>query len=124
MSQPVDHAIFETLPSALLDVLIEEHQAITEPRLRRLWDYYRNPARHESGGKLTELAQEMGLPKRLARTPDQEALLGGVSREVVIENDIAWRMHTHVDFMFGKPLSRRALGMGAADVAPSRVSIE
>jgi len=105
MSQPVDYEIQDTLPSALLDLLIEEHQAVTEPRLRRLWEYYRNPAKQEARGELTHLAQEMGLPKRLARSADEGVVKGGVSKEVVIENDIAWRMHTHVDFMFGKPLA-------------------
>ncbi|MHC4435051.1 MAG: hypothetical protein ACYTBS_24705, partial [Planctomycetota bacterium] len=30
-------------------------------------------------------------------------------KEVVIENDIAWRIHTMVDFLFGKPLKIRSL---------------
>jgi len=124
MSQPVGHTITDTLPTTLLDLLIEEHQAVTEPRLRRLWDYYRNPSKQKTGGKLTHLAQEIGLPKRLARARDEDIARGSTSREVVIENDIAWRMHTHVDFMFGKPLSRNSLGLGTPDVSSARGSAE
>ncbi len=105
MSHTAEHAISDTVPSALVELLIEEHQASTEPRLRRLWDYYRNPSKRETGGKLSHLAQEVGLPKRLARSGGGDSTSAVASREVVIENDIAWRMHTHVDFMFGKPLS-------------------
>jgi hypothetical protein len=52
------------------------------------------------------LAQERGLPERLTgvrAVADDDRLAS--SREIVIENDIAWRLHTMVDFMFGRPIS-------------------
>jgi Phage portal protein, SPP1 Gp6-like len=105
MNNPVDQESLNTLPPALLESLIEEHRTSDEPRLRRFWDYYRNPAKHCAEGKLGRLAQEAGLPERLVRPEGCDRSGAVAGREVVIENDIAWRMHTHVDFMFGKPLS-------------------
>lgn len=93
------------LDEPLLRRLLAEHDAAL-PGLRRLWAYYRNPAaracRPGDEGR-TRLAQESGLPRRLtgarARTDDDRA----PAREIVIENDIAWRIHAMVDFMFGRP---------------------
>jgi len=92
------------LNDALLRVLLAEHENATRPALSRLWRYYRNPSTRRSvdAGARTKLAQEEGLPprlrqKRAASTDDRAAL-----REVVIENDIGWRVHAIVDFMFGK----------------------
>jgi len=90
---------------ALIDHLLERHQRVDHPRLIRLWDYYRNPARNDSGSTGTasrahHLAQARGLPDRLR--PNLQAHPNREPRELVIENDIAWRIHTLVDFMFGK----------------------
>ncbi len=95
---------------ALLQMLITEHQAGVLPRLQRFWDYYRNPSKtsgtnlptpspahaprlrfSDSAPHSSTLAQAQGLPPRLH-----------ANREIVIENDIAWRIHTLVDFMFAK----------------------
>jgi Phage portal protein, SPP1 Gp6-like len=100
MNHGTDTKPADTLSPDLLDVLIEEHRAVNEPRLRKFWDYYRNPARRDSAGGRVRLAQQDGLPTRLTK-PDTGDTLG---REVVIENDIAWRMQSLVNFMFGKPL--------------------
>ncbi len=84
----------------LVDAVVAEHVAGRLGRLKRFWDYYRNEARWEdrvAGGRRLRLAQESGLPGRLRGS-------GGEAREVVIENDIAWRIHTLVDFMFGRPV--------------------
>lgn len=105
------------LTDAFLKVLLEEHAATTLPRLERLWMYYRNPMRPASGtnaerwsksGRWYRLAQEAGLPPRLAGVsvpgftlPDDRA---AARREIVIENDIGWRVQAMVDFMFGKPV--------------------
>ncbi|MFI4860965.1 MAG: phage portal protein [Phycisphaerales bacterium JB063] len=91
--------------SAAIATLLGDHLQLKRPRLRRLWDYYRNPARSGRpdaavGGHA--LAQADGLPARLRSVPGRE-------REVVIENDIAWRVDTIVDFMFGKPPTIRSL---------------
>ena len=97
----------------LLDLLLAEHRGSRVPRYRRLWDYYRNPALPGSGGEAaagaegrdpsTRVAQARGLPARLT------APVAGVSREIVIENDIAWRVHALIDFMVGKPVVIRSL---------------
>lgn len=118
MSHVIEQKTATTLEPVLLDVLIEEHRAINEPRLRKFWNYYRNPARRDSVDGRERLAQEDGLPSRLTKadTGGTPGSPGSPGREVVIENDIAWRMHSLVNFMFGKPLVRTPLGMGAVDV--------
>jgi len=100
MSHSIQPNPTDTLDTNLLDVLIEEHRAISEPRLRKFWQYYRNPARRDAVDGQVRLAQQDGLPTRLTKSDTGDAL----GREVVIENDIGWRMHSMVNFMFGKPL--------------------
>ncbi|MFK7788247.1 MAG: phage portal protein [Phycisphaeraceae bacterium] len=78
-----------------LDRLIDRHIADELPRQNKRWRYYLNPSTRGDGR--AESAQAEGLPDRLQSVE-------GRSREVVIENDIAWRVHTLVDFMFGKPV--------------------
>ncbi|WP_428387594.1 phage portal protein [Mucisphaera sp.] len=79
---------------------VSEHRQQREPWLRRLWSYYRNNVHSvpHGGGIRHATAQEQGLPERL-----REA-----DRELVTENDIAWRVHALVDFMFGKPVAIRS----------------
>lgn len=88
-----------------LGALIEEHESRTLPALTRLWSYYRNASSARSASGLSaaagslkpyRLAQERGLPQRLRA--------GSGATEVVVENDIAWRIEALVDFVFGKPL--------------------
>jgi hypothetical protein len=93
---------------------------IVRPRLERFLGYYRNPT--------TELAaalpgpmgasfsvrpfrqyQELGLPARITgfrRAADGAAIATGAidvqRKEIVIENDIAWRINTLVDFAAGQ----------------------
>ncbi|MEX0654527.1 MAG: phage portal protein [Phycisphaeraceae bacterium] len=97
-SQPAD----DTLNPDLLDLLIHEHVHQRQPRFDRLWRYFRNPMQ-DQGDSAYRLAQEQGLPARITAGGEQPA------RERVIENDIAWRLHTLVDFMFGKPLTIQSL---------------
>lgn len=91
---------------------IKAHDRDRVPWLRRLWTYYRNPVTAEGGlGRMRHrTAQEIGLPERL-RSGD---------REVVTENDIGWRVHALVDFMFGKPVLIRS----EADDAGCRSFVE
>ncbi|MCC5786455.1 MAG: phage portal protein [Phycisphaerales bacterium] len=102
-----------TIDDATLDSIIDEHERVTLPRLQRLWAYYRNaPEPVGSLGSAPQSAtrrryqQEQGLPARLTgRTGDptlDDRL--GPRREVVIENDIAWRVQAMIDFMFAKPV--------------------
>lgn len=99
------------LDAALLEHLISRHET-GAARLGKLWDYYRNPEVGGRAGRVTSgasgrrrLAQECGLPARI--TGHNDAALDDRSRtrrEVVIENDIGWRIQAMVDFMFGKPV--------------------
>lgn len=101
----------------MMRLLVEEHKRQRRPRLERLWEYYRNDmAESEAAERGYRLSQEDGLPARL-REGGISAARGGMRREVVVENDIAWRVHTLVDFMFGRPF---ALQSWAEDEARGR----
>lgn len=81
------------------------------PRFERYWNYYRNPlvlAREGSprAGRWYRLAQEAGLPPRATGAADPRP--NAERREVVVENDIGWRVQAMVDFMFGKPVAIRS----------------
>lgn len=111
----------QPLGREIISRLIDRHERSVAPRLDLLWSYYRNPM--EPGVTLTSagglsarglrLAQERGLPNRLLgawSTRGVAARIGTDDRtwtrkEVVIENDIGWRVHTMVDFMFGRPIT-------------------
>lgn len=112
---------FHSIPldEELLELLIDEHETITLPRLKRLWSYYRNALAEpdERGGSLGAPAQAAGLPPRFIGSIDLE-LEEREDREIVIENDIAWRIQTLVDFMF--PEAPRLISR-AAD--PARASL-
>lgn len=91
------------LDAALLGALIEDHERRRAPAMRRLWGYYRNALREDSTGRVRP-AQEEGLPARFRgrrRGEDDR----DDQKERVIENDIAWRVHAMVDFMFGRPVT-------------------
>lgn len=103
------------LDEALLALVIDEHLRATLPRLERLWTYYRNPVEPGASGwadppgsrpgRRYRLGQEAGLPERLVGRRDVASDdRSAARREVVIENDIAWRVQSMVDFMFGRPL--------------------
>ncbi|MCC7145161.1 MAG: phage portal protein [Phycisphaeraceae bacterium] len=103
------------IDQAYLEALIEEHERTKLPRLGRLWSYYRNDMQDREAGQGSHrsyrLAQEEGLPWRLrgAAAEDGGMAGSGARRETVIENDIAWRIHTLVDFMFGRPFMLQSL---------------
>ncbi|MCC6284198.1 MAG: phage portal protein [Phycisphaerales bacterium] len=87
--------------------LIDEHERHTTPRLERLWAYYRNalePVAQAGGtGRWYYLAQESALPSRFGarRDPSRDDRAAS-RREIVVENDIAWRVHAMVDFMVSR----------------------
>ncbi|MFG0273682.1 MAG: phage portal protein [Phycisphaerales bacterium] len=101
---------------ALHERLLREGDA--HRRLGRLWRYYRNPEVGRDNAGRVRVAQEEGLPARLrtAALPDDRS----PAPEVVIENDIGWRIDAMVDFMLGGPVTllsmaaqeerRRAIG--------------
>lgn len=95
------------LTEARLRRLVADHEAHGAPALRRRWDYYRNPRRSAAGpdGAVRRggLAQERGLPARLRPGRDPLGDDREREREVVIENDIAWRIHASIDFLLARP---------------------
>ena len=118
------------LSGAQVDTLLAEHAAAALPRMRMLWAYYRNALTlraTEMGvgvqGRAYRLGQERGLPARIvgpagmgvsARVGAAVDGTGAARREIAVENDIAWRIHAMVDFLFSKPIR---LASTAADPA-------
>lgn len=92
-----------TLSPQALEIILAEHERDVAPRLRWLWGYFRNEPTRPGG----ELPQAAGLPPRLRGAWDpwsDDRMVDAAASEVVIENDIAWRIHTMVDFMLPEPL--------------------
>jgi len=101
--------------------LLDRQAPETHRRHALLWDYYRNPSRPASGPAADALntnsrpyfqAQEAGLPARItgiSRLGSAQKLTDLQRKEVVVENDIAWRINTMVDFLFGRPVRLRPL---------------
>ncbi len=107
------------LDEALLKLIIDEHKDGKLPRLQRFWTYYRNPLRpvgvgdprdntSRGAGSWYRQAQELGLPSRIVGRAGATDTTQGARREVVVENDIAWRIQSMVDFMFAKPVAIRS----------------
>ena len=114
--------------------LIDQQAPQNEALHSRLWDYYRNPlvpSAATTAGVLNEnsrpyfLAQEVGLParitgvQRLGAAPQATDLR---RKEVVIENDIAWRVQTMVDYLVGRPVVIRSLAADP-DTAPEPAEV-
>ncbi|KPJ66949.1 MAG: hypothetical protein AMJ43_06400 [Coxiella sp. DG_40] len=104
--------------------LVNERSADIQSHFVKLWEYYNNRMVEADGsgtsdrkvnesGRCYVQAQEYGLPARI--TGLIHSANGGVfgaravrdiqRKEVVIENDIGWRINAAVDFLFGKPIS-------------------
>lgn len=107
------------LDTAALREAIHRHRQSRLPRFERLWLYYRNPLRprHRAlpGARgWYSLAQEAGLPSRITgRGPRVSTIVNAddraaSAREIVVENDIGWRIHSMVDFLFAKPVQIRS----------------
>ena len=104
-----------------IEYLLQDELTVRSAALDRLWRYYRNEisglagfagfATFAAGAGATSAEdrprpyqqdQEFGLP---ARITGRLGSLGGEAprrKEVVIENDIGWRIDTGVHFLFGK----------------------
>ncbi len=110
-----------SLNADFVDWLIDERWVGMQIHFGTLWDYYQNPMYSTRGLFATDTrlnesartyvqAQEMGLPARITgiKRTEMSGLLGGKAiadierKEVVIENDIGWRINAMVDFLFGK----------------------
>ena len=95
--------------------LIEHQWPHTSRRFNRLWDYYANCATELGGTERSDTsrgyvqAQEIGLPARITGRTDS----GARRKEIVIENDIAWRINAMVDFLFGQPITIQSTAAAA-----------
>ena len=106
----------DELAADYVEWLVNEHSANIQRHFGRLWEYYANPMVEASGlgacerkvsesGRCYVQAQEYGLPARI--TGLLQLAIGGVlggrpvkdiqRKEVVIENDIAWRINAWKD---------------------------
>ena len=124
-SMAFDLRIFDDrqLDPEYIEWLVEEHSTHIQRHFAKLWEYYTNPVYDMSAlssvdrkvaesGRCYVQAQEYGLPGRITGMAHSgHAGLFGAKplrdvqrKEVVIENDIAWRIHAGVDFLFGKPI--------------------
>lgn len=107
-----------------IEWLTEERSVEINNHFLKLWYYYTNPIydsvvtgfssdRVGESGRYYRQAQEVGLPSRITgfvHSHGSDFLsfrqVSDIRRkEVVIENDIAWRINASVDFLFGKPFS-------------------
>ena len=110
------------LDTDYVEWLVDQRSIDIHSHFAKLWEYYANPMREmtelsSSDSKLRESgrcyvqAQEYGLPARVTGVVHSaNAGIFGVKavkdvqrKEVVVENDIAWRINAGVDFLFGKP---------------------
>ncbi len=94
--------------------LVEELRGATRRRYTRLWAYYANPMRSEMSVRTASdrpyrQAQEWGVPARITgyfagTDPLSDGTVSTETqrKELVIENDIAWRVDTMVEYLFGK----------------------
>ena len=114
----------EQLEADYIEWLVDERSVDIQSRLMKLWEYYANPmqeARSVAGsergtntsGRCYVQAQEYGLPPRITGLvhSGNVGTFGGQRvrdvqrKEVVIENDIAWRVNAGVEFLFGRPIT-------------------
>jgi len=112
------------LQADFIEWLVDERSVEIQRHFVKLWEYYTNRMVEPSAcgaaerkvsesGRCYSQAQEYGLPARITGlVHSSEAGLFGARavtdvqrKEVVIENDIAWRINAAVDFLFGKPTS-------------------
>ena len=114
----------EQLEADYIEWLVDERSINIQAHFAKLWEYYTNRMVEASGAgacdrKINEAgrcylqAQEYGLPARITGLVHSantgvfgaRAVKDVQRKEVVIENDIAWRINAAVDFLFGKPIS-------------------
>ncbi len=114
----------EGLESEFVKWLVEQRSAEVQRHFGLFWEYYTNKMMEtatvgNAGRKVQESGrpylqgQEYGLPARITGLVHNPAagVFGGAAvrdiqrKEIVIENDIAWRVGCGVDLLFGKPVS-------------------
>ncbi|MHC4060126.1 MAG: phage portal protein [Planctomycetota bacterium] len=128
----------ERLEPDYVEWLVDERAVDIHAHFTKLWEYYTNPVYEVSGsgacdrkvnesGRCYRQAQEYGLPARI--TGFLHSANSGIfgarcvrdvqRKEVVVENDIAWRINAAIDFLFGKPVtfvSRSPAGQKRAEI--------
>jgi len=111
------------LEADYIEWLVEEQSVDIQTHFSRLWEYYANrmidvsssgasDRKVNESGRCYLQAQEYGLPSRITGLVHSanagvfvaRAVRDVQRKEVVIENDIAWRINAAVDFLFGKPV--------------------
>ena len=111
----------ENLSESFVEWLVDEQSVDVGIHFGRFWDYYHNQM-YAAGSGLSGAAgksnessrsyvqgQEVGLPARITGVSYASGVnaSGGNAtddiqrKEVVIENDITWRINAMVDFLFG-----------------------
>jgi len=135
MKLDLTHFTDSDLDEAFVEHLIREEASDRALHFGRLWAYYKNDLSPLGVGlphEVTDLdwlacsrpyyqAQEFGLPARI--TGRSHLGYGGVGvpqpalrrKEVVIENDIGWRIDTGVHFLAGKPVTVESLARRPQD---------
>jgi len=112
------------LSADYVEWLVDQKSISIHRHFVKLWEYYANQMTDVSvvgwydgkageSGRCYLQAQEYGLPPRITGYVHSAntGIFGGRAikdvqrKEVVIENDIAWRINSGVDFLFGKPIS-------------------
>ena len=129
------HFADPTLEESFVEYLIREEAPDRALHFARLWAYYRNdltplgaglPEAERSGDWLASArpyyqAQEFGLPARISGRSHLGYGGAGVPqpalsrKEVVIENDIGWRIDTGVHFLAGRPVAFESLARRPED---------
>ena len=111
----------EQIDEGFVEWLIDDQWVEIGSHFDRLWNYYHNQMHEVNGvggasgyvgdsGRNYVQAQEYGLPTRITGYSYSGSNGVGAGRrvsdiqrkEVVIENDITWRINAMVDFLFGK----------------------
>jgi hypothetical protein len=106
------------LDAAFVEWLVDERWGDIQNHFGKLWEYYHNRTEPLTKGSASEAgrpyvqAQEYGLPSRITGVAQSGGsdVFGGKAinnlrrKEVVIENDITWRINALVDFLFGKEI--------------------
>jgi len=114
----------QQLEADYVEWLVDDRSIDIQIYFTKLWEYYTNPIYETSGsgafdrkvnesGRCYLQGQEYGLPARITGLVHSAntTVTGGrcvpevQRKEVVIENDISWRVNAAVDFLFGKPVS-------------------
>jgi len=113
----------DDLQADFIDWLVDEKSVDVSRHFSKMWEYYANQmveyaglegaAKLNTAGRYYVQAQEYGLPARITGVVHSAntGQFGGRNiadierKEVVIENDISWRVNAGVDFLFGSPIS-------------------